>query len=87
LVSVFRTGGFVFPGQEDGEPKVGSETGEETNPGDPDARPVEGLVKELRVVIESLGTRVDQKVPGEMTGEEEDKGKTGNSDDDLATDG
>ena len=85
-MGILGAGGFVFLGEEDGEPDVEDEAGEKANTGDPDAGSVEEGVEEVGVFIKGLRADKNEEVPREVTGQKEDKGEAGDGDDEFAAD-
>ena len=85
-MGIFGSRGPVFPSQQDGEPDVQDKAGEKTNTGDPDSGSVEEAVKEFGVFIEGFRSDENEKVPGEVSRQEENEGETGDCDDEFAAD-
>ncbi len=86
-MGVFRASGFVLFGEENGEPDVDDEAGEEPETGNPDSGAVEEVVEEGGVFVEGFLTSEDEEVSGKVTGKEEDQGEAGEGDDDFTADG
>ena len=76
-MSVFGSSRFVLLGEEDGEPNVDEEAGEEAEAGNPDTRTVKERVEEFGVFVKSLFTSEDEEVSRKVSCQEEDEGKAG----------
>ena len=77
VVGILGSGRLILLRQEDGEPNVDDEAGEEADAGNPNPHAVEEGVEKFGVFVEGLFTGEDEEVPREVTCQEKNESKAG----------